>query len=377
LAAARLSKPNAKDGFRDASRQGFAVRCGYKAEDGYLYPLTGAFFFVHKPPLQLPYEDVEGVEFARQQAGAGLLSGAARTFDLAIRMRGGQEHQFRGIQRTEWQGLFDWIQGRGIHIENVDSARRGPGGGAAAAGGFALGDDEDGDLGGGRGGGGGDGDESSEDSDFEGGSSDASESSSGGSGSGSGSGSDSDAEMVDEEGVKATAIKKKKAAAGGGKKAAAGKKRGAGGSSDEGGDGSPATSPAVKKKKKRAKKDPNAPKKAISAFFYFGAAKREEIKREQPGITIGEVGKKLGELWRAATADEKKPFDEMAERDKERYAREMEAWKAKGAAGGGGASSEEGEEGEKTGGKDEEMEEAGAKEEEDGGKAAAASGDDE
>jgi len=366
LAAARLSKPSPKDGFRDASRDGFAVRCSYKADDGYLYPLTGAFFFVHKPPLQLPYEDVEGVEFARQQAGgAGPLAGAARTFDLVVRMRGGQEHQFRGIQRTEWQGLFDWTKQRGIHIENVDAARRGPGGaGGAAVGAFALGDDEDGDLGGGGAGGAG-GEESSEDSDFEGGSSDedsssdggegeGSDASEGGSGGGGGGGGGSSAEMVDEEGVKAKKSKKPKKAATASPGAGKGKKKkrraggddsGGGGGSEGGSDGgSPAAAAAAAPagKKKRAKKDPGAPKKALSAFMYFSGAKREEVKAANPGIAFTEIGRALGEKWREAGPEDRKPFEEAAERDKGRYAAEMRAWKAGGSAGGAAAAAASG-----------------------------------
>jgi structure-specific recognition protein 1 len=337
------------------------VRCSYKADDGYLYPLTGAFFFVHKPPLQLPYEDVDSVEFARQQQGApggAMVSAATRTFDLVVRMRGGVEHQFRGIQRTEWQGLFDWVQGRGISIENVDSARRGPGGhagGGRGPGGFALGDDDGGDGGGGAKGG--TDEEESDDSDFEGGSASSSEDEDEDEdGSGSGGDGSEGAEMVSEEGVslkpkKGKKQQKKRKAAGsdaegseeeggsdeeGGAKAAAAKKKTKKRSGGGGEDGDePAASPAGKKK--RAKKDPNAPKKALSAFMYFSNAKREEVKAANPGIAFGDVGKALGERWRALGADERREFDEAADRDKERYARAMQAWKG-GGGGGGGAS---------------------------------------
>ena len=61
------------------------VRCMPQADDGYLYPLEKGFFYVHKPPTLLVYDEVESIEFMRQ--GAGVLSNSAKTFDLAVRMK--------------------------------------------------------------------------------------------------------------------------------------------------------------------------------------------------------------------------------------------------------------------------------------------------
>ncbi len=40
------------------------------------------------------------------------------------------------------------------------------------------------------------------------------------------------------------------------------------------------------------------------------------MKDENPGIAFGEVGRKLGELWKAATPEDKAPFEEQAVADK-------------------------------------------------------------
>lgn len=40
------------------------------------------------------------------------------------------------------------------------------------------------------------------------------------------------------------------------------------------------------------------------------------MKEDNPGIAFGEVGRKLGELWKAATAEEKATFEEQAAADK-------------------------------------------------------------
>ena len=37
---------------------GYAVKSSLKAEDGVLYPLEKAFFFLPKPPTLIPYDEV-------------------------------------------------------------------------------------------------------------------------------------------------------------------------------------------------------------------------------------------------------------------------------------------------------------------------------
>jgi structure-specific recognition protein 1 len=64
---------------------GCAIRCSYKADDGFLYPLDKAFFYVHKPPMCINHSDIEYVEFQRQ--GGGVISSSVRTFDLLIKQR--------------------------------------------------------------------------------------------------------------------------------------------------------------------------------------------------------------------------------------------------------------------------------------------------
>lgn len=78
---------------------------------------------------------------------------------------------------------------------------------------------------------------------------------------------------------------------------------------------------------KRKRKDPNAPKRALSAFFFFSGDKRDALKAENPGISFGQVGKRLGEMWKELSDKDKKPYEEMAENDKKRYEAEMAAYK--------------------------------------------------
>ena len=44
-------------------------------------------------------------------------------------------------------------------------------------------------------------------------------------------------------------------------------------------------------------------------------------------MTFGDLGKTVGAMWKAATPGEKKPFEDLAARDRARYARELEEYK--------------------------------------------------
>jgi len=84
-----------------------------------------------------------------------------------------------------------------------------------------------------------------------------------------------------------------------------------------------------KKSKKGGKKAKKAdgPKKPASSYLLFCKAKRAEVVASNKGITNTEIIKKLGEMWKAADAATKKPFETAAAADKKRY--EAECKKAK------------------------------------------------
>ena len=81
--------------------------------------------------------------------------------------------------------------------------------------------------------------------------------------------------------------------------------------------------------KKKAKKDPNAPKKAQSAFMFFSGKMRPKVKAENPDISFGDLGKRIGELYRALTPEEKEPYEKMAADDKKRFAQASAAYETK------------------------------------------------
>lgn len=81
-------------------------------------------------------------------------------------------------------------------------------------------------------------------------------------------------------------------------------------------------------KKKKEKKDPNAPKKAATSFFIFSNEMRPKLKKENPDIKFTDVGRKLGELFRGLSAEEKEKYEKLAQKDKARFKKEMEAYKS-------------------------------------------------
>jgi high mobility group protein B1 len=50
--------------------------------------------------------------------------------------------------------------------------------------------------------------------------------------------------------------------------------------------------------------------------------KREEIIKAEPSLSITEVSKKLGAIWRGLGAKERKKYQDLAEKDKKRYREE-------------------------------------------------------
>jgi hypothetical protein len=73
--------------------------------------------------------------------------------------------------------------------------------------------------------------------------------------------------------------------------------------------------------------DPTAPKRNASAFLLYSVKKRKEIKKINPNLKTTDISRKLGQLWRATSEDEKRPFVEREEIEREEYKQKMHAWK--------------------------------------------------
>ncbi|CAN6631340.1 non-histone chromosomal protein 6A [Trichomonascus vanleenenianus] len=84
--------------------------------------------------------------------------------------------------------------------------------------------------------------------------------------------------------------------------------------------------PTTRRRVQKRKKDPNAPKRSLSAYMFFANEQRDNVRAENPNITFGQVGKILGERWRALSEGDKAPYEEKALADKKRYEDEKAAY---------------------------------------------------
>eukprot|EP00116_Pleurobrachia_bachei_P006422 sb/3466684/ len=80
--------------------------------------------------------------------------------------------------------------------------------------------------------------------------------------------------------------------------------------------------------RKRKRKDPNRPKRAMTPYFFFAAEYRNSLRREgKPVPGVKEVAQYCGPKWNSMPEEERRPFVESAERDRQRYLEEMNIYK--------------------------------------------------
>lgn len=280
-----------------------AVGCSYKAAAGYLYPLERGFIYVHKPPIHIRFEEVASVNFARS-------GGSTRSFDFEIALKSGNVYTFSSIEKEEYAKLYDFITSKKLNVKNTGKNDK-----AGYKDDFADSDNENepdaylarvkaeaNER---------DSDESAEeeestDEDFnpaEEGSDVAEEYESNPS-----STSESDDGESDSSAKKRKKEKKEK------------KRR------DKERKANKASSSSKKKSKKE--KDSNAPKRPQTAFMLWLNESREKIKKDNPGISVTEIAKKGGEMWKELK--DKSKWEEKASKDKEAYVEAMKEYKAKG-----------------------------------------------
>ncbi|XP_062377395.1 FACT complex subunit SSRP1 [Sardina pilchardus] len=275
------------------------ITCSYKASSGLLYPLERGFIYVHKPPVHLRFEEISSVNFARGTT-------TTRSFDFEIETKQGSQYTFSSIEREEYGKLFDFVTAKKLSIKN-----RGFKEGLKGKDDMYSDSDEDqhdaylermkeeGKI-----------REEANDSDNSEGESDesfnpgeeeddiAEEYDSKASVSDSDKDSEEEAERKKKPAKRAKVVKERK----------------------------------PRKKEKRSK-DKGAPKRPMSAYMLWLNASRERIKAENPGISITEISKKAGEMWKQIGKDQKEEWDGKAEEAKKDYERAMREYRESGGGG--------------------------------------------
>ncbi|XP_035206480.1 FACT complex subunit Ssrp1-like [Stegodyphus dumicola] len=292
-----------------------AIACSYRAGNGLLYPLERGLIYVHKPPVHIRFDEIASVNFARS-------GGSTRSFDFEIETKSGVVHTFSSIEKEEYGRLFDFANSKKLRIKNRNS-------GLTTKEKPVYNEDElvDSDVedepdaylqrvkaeGREREEGGGSTDEESSDESFapeESGSEVAEEYDSNPPTSSDSDEDASDKGSGDDSGETEKKVKEKKPKESKPKSAKTVKE------------------PGMRKKRQKKEKDENKPKRPPSAYFLYLADMREKIKRDNPGISITEITKKAGEMWKEVT--DKSKWEEAAAAAKKKYEKDMAEYKASG-----------------------------------------------
>uniref|UniRef100_A0A672IT60 FACT complex subunit SSRP1 n=1 Tax=Salarias fasciatus TaxID=181472 RepID=A0A672IT60_SALFA len=276
------------------------ITCSYKASSGLLYPLERGFIYVHKPPVHLRFEEISCVNFARGTT-------TTRSFDFEIETKQGNQYTFSSIEREEYGKLFDFVNAKKLNIKNR-GFKEGMKGKIDE---YSDSDDDQHDAylermkaeGKIR--------EEGNDSDDSDGESDESFN----------PGEEDD--DIAEDHCEFVLITSQTTFS------------------------SPFVCFLVGQKKQ---KDTGGPKRPMSAYMLWLNSSRERIKSENPGISITEISKKAGEMWRQLGKDEKEEWEGKAGEAKKQYDKLKKEYKE---SGGGSTSTSKKERKKSTGKKDE------------------------
>jgi hypothetical protein len=64
----------------------------------------------------------------------------------------------------------------------------------------------------------------------------------------------------------------------------------------------------------------------MSAFMIFSNEQRNKIKTANPEASFGEIGRKVGEAWKALSDKQKQTYVKKSEEDKKRYESDMQTY---------------------------------------------------
>ncbi len=67
----------------------------------------------------------------------------------------------------------------------------------------------------------------------------------------------------------------------------------------------------------------------MSAFFWFAQDERPKVREKNPSYAVGDIAKELGRRWASASPKTKTLYEGKAEKDRERYVKEKQAFQQK------------------------------------------------
>ncbi|CAI9565014.1 unnamed protein product [Staurois parvus] len=80
------------------------------------------------------------------------------------------------------------------------------------------------------------------------------------------------------------------------------------------------------RKRKRSPRDNNAPKAPLTGYVRFMNERREQLRAERPDVPFPEITRIVGSEWSKLPTHEKQRYLDEADRDKERYTKELQQY---------------------------------------------------
>ena len=81
------------------------------------------------------------------------------------------------------------------------------------------------------------------------------------------------------------------------------------------------------KKKKKNKFGVTAPRQPLTGYVRYLNSRRDTLRNDNPNLTFPDITKILAQEWANLSPEDKKPYQEAGEQDRERYLQEMETYK--------------------------------------------------
>lgn len=100
-------------------RQKAGLKCTYKANEAFLYPLAPAgkcFLSLFKQPMTLLFRDIASITCQKVASGTG--AAALRTFEIRFTMRNGPDISFGNVSRDDYPALEDFAKRNGIKVKS-------------------------------------------------------------------------------------------------------------------------------------------------------------------------------------------------------------------------------------------------------------------
>jgi len=85
--------------------------------------------------------------------------------------------------------------------------------------------------------------------------------------------------------------------------------------------------PKKKKRKSSIKRDPNEPTRPLNPYILWAKDNRKKIKEDNPDVPGQEINKLCGKAWRNLPEGKKQHYNDLAQKDKSRYSKQMEEYR--------------------------------------------------